>query len=358
MDERDFLTTIDLLTDRPPLEARLKRMLDAARAFFNLDVCSLLFVPDSGADFHIVSCGMGAGAVHEERGQYFCADRAVDAGDEIVVLRRGQGEGAGIFTHNFRVESVAGADFRPLRNLEVRLRLTRSQPHGEFSDGEVDLIERLIAAIRGVIRATAREAHDALFNRYAQKLLTCLRVGIFIVSPRLEILEQSALADELLTRLRSYHRSERWLAGAGEEQQQKLDQALLDLNTSSDTHYKVVDVVAAGRGEQYPLVMARTALAPPAFIENCYAVLIFSSAEDLCNVDRLLNLWQISPAEKRVLTAIARYENIKKVALELNISPNTAKAQLKSVYKKLGVGSKMRLMKRLNVLRNVEALMS
>lgn len=362
MDEKDFLSKVNLLTQSPTLEGRLRQLMETARVFLNLDISSLLFVPDTGEDFHIVSCRDGADLVQEERGQYFCADRSDHVSSEVTVFRRGEaeipGEADGIFTRNFRVESVAGADFRPLQNLEARLRLTRNQLQGEFSDREIDLIEILIASIRSVVQAATQEKYSALFNGYAQKLLACLRVGMFIVSPRLEILEKSPLADELLARLRSYHRSERWLAGASEEHQSKLDQAVFELNTHSDMRYRVVDIIAMGRGEQYPLVIAKTAELPPAFTESNFAVFIFSSAEELFNIDRLLGLWQISPAEKRVLTAIARYDNIKKVALELNISPNTAKAQLKSVYKKLGVGSKMRLMKRLNLLRNVEALMN
>lgn len=408
MDEKDFLSQVNLLTQRPTLEGRLKQLLEATRTFFDLDICSLLFVPDSGEDFHLVSCREGADLVQEERGQYFCADRSTHAGyvaaissspgtssndaadglphdanaspgdhpgsgpsdhdapripqiaNEVTVYRR-SGSGAAatdVFTRNFRVESVAGADFRPLPNLEVRLRLTRNQAQGEFSDREVELIEGLIAAIRSAVYSATQEKYTALFNGYAQKLLACLRVGMFIVSPRLEILEKSPLADELLDRLRCYHLSDRWLAGASEEHQARLDQAVFDLNANTELRYCVVDIIAMGRGEQYPLVIAKTAALPPLFTESNFVVFIFSSAEDLFNVDRLLSLWQISPAEKRVLTAIARYDNIKKVALELNISPNTAKAQLKSVYKKLGVGSKMRLMKRLNLLRNVEALMS
>jgi DNA-binding CsgD family transcriptional regulator len=368
MDEHDFLAKVELLTQNPTLEGRFRQLLDTTRDFFNLDICSLLFVPDSGTDFHLVSCRTSADQVHEERGQYFCAPRpdAVAAyianadgaaARDLMVFPRADGE-VGVFTRNFRVESVAGADFRPLANLEVRLRLTRSQACGEFTEREIDLIGQLIESIRAAIDAAVREKYTALFNGYAQKLLACLRVGMFIVSPRLEILEQSPLADELLGRLRSYRRADRWLAGASEEFQSKLDQAVFELNADSDLRFRVVDIICMGRGEQYPLVIAKTPVLPPGFTENSFAVFIFSSAEDLFNADRLLSLWQISPAEKRVLTAIARYDNIKKVALELNISPNTAKAQLKSVYKKLGVGSKMRLMKRLNILRNVEALMS
>ena len=398
MDETDFLSQVNLLTQRPTLEGRLKQLLEATRIFFDLDICSLLFVPDSGEDFHLVSCRGGGDLVQEERGQYFCTDRSVRAGyagdtgpwpgaggadlctgvgiypgdrdapvtystaAEVMAFRRGEpgarDAAAEVFTRNFRVESVAGADFRPLQNLEVRLRLTRNQAQGEFSDREIELIEGLIAAIRAAVHTAAQEKYATLFNGYAQKLLACLRVGMFIVSPRLEILEQSPLADELLDRLRIYQRSDRWLSGATEEYQAKLDQAVFELSSDDELRYCVVDIIAMGRGEQYPLVIAKTAALPPAFTESSFAVFIFSSAEDLFNVDRLLSLWQISPAEKRVLAAIARYDNIKKVAIELNISPNTAKAQLKSVYKKLGVGSKMRLMKRLNVLRNVEALMS
>lgn len=368
MDEKDFLFTVNLLTKSQTLEGRLRQVLEATRVFFNLDICSLLFVPDGGDDFHIVSCREGAGIVQEEQGKYLCSNRSDASAGEVVVFRSNRIEAdgdspaadstAGVFTHNFRVESVAGVDFRPLQNLEVRLRLTRSHEQGEFSDSEIDLIEQLITSIRCAVSAATREKYDALFNGYALKLLTCLRVGMFIVSPRLEILEKSLLADELLAKIRSYHCSERWLAGTSAEHQEKLDQAVYELNTHQEMRYKVVDIIAMGRGEQYPLVIAKTGSPHLAFAESNFVVFIFSSAEDLFSVDKLLNIWQISPAEKRVLTAIARYDNIKKVALELNISPNTAKAQLKSVYKKLGVGSKMRLMKRLNVLRNVEALMT
>jgi DNA-binding CsgD family transcriptional regulator len=180
---------------------------------------------------------------------------------------------------------------------------------------------------------------------------------MFTLNQKLEVLEKSVLADELLEKIRVYHCNERLLAGRSKEYQVKIDNTVRELSADNGLPYKIVDVVVTERGEQFTLVIAKVVSQNMLLAEGNFLVFIFSSAEGSIDPGNLLSLWQISPAERRVLAAIARYDNIKKVAIELKISPNTAKAQLKSAYKKLGVGSKMMLMKRLNLLRNIEALM-
>ena len=365
MDEIDYLSTVHLLTQHRSLEGRLKGVLETTRSFLNLDICSILFVPDSGADYHIVSGGDGE-MVQDERGAYASVDPLRDTTDSnVVVFRRNKSDAnqskyeiGEIFTHKLHVKSVAGADFRLHKNLEVKLRLTRNHEQGEFNDAEIKLIEKVISAVRETICDAVRQQHQAIFNTSAQKLLTRLRIGMFILNQRLEILEKSVLADELLEKIRAYHCNENWLAGRSREQQTKLDHTVRELNNNNELFYKIVDAVATEKGEQYTMVIAKTTSQDMPFSENNFLVFIFSSPETNGEPSNLLNLWHVSPAEKKVLAAIARFDNIKKVAIELKISPNTAKAQLKSAYRKLGVGSKMMLMKRLSLLRNIEALMS
>jgi DNA-binding CsgD family transcriptional regulator len=363
MDEIDYLSTVNLLTQNHSLEGRLKLVLEKTRSYLNLDACSIQFVPDNGSDFYIISSNESLDQVREQKGEYSLDATQGLEDSEAAVFRLNKsspsqngGEQGAIFTHKLRVKSVAGADFRLHKNLEVRLRLMRNHEQGEFSAAEINLIEQVMASIRGTISTAIHERHQAIFDASAQKLLTHLRIGMFILNQGLEILEKSALADELIGKIRAFHYDEKLLAGKTREYQAKLDRTMEELTNNPALLYKIVDIVAAEKGDQYTLVIAKSIPESAPLSESIFLGYIFSCPEDFLSCSTLLNMWQISPAERRVLTAIARFDNIKKVALELNISPNTAKAQLKSVYKKLGVGSKMRLMKRLNLLRNIEAL--
>jgi len=362
MDEKNYLAIVDLLAHNHSLEKRLQLILEQTRSFLNLDICSIHFVPDNGDDFHIVSGGESAGLVQEEQGGYFDTSQVSDCSEYEVseFCRKKSSEvecrPGEIFTHRLRVSSVAGADVRLQKNLEARFRLTRNHELGEFSQTEIQLIGKVINAIKGAIDNAIHEQHQEIFRASANKLLTHLRIGMLILNRRLEVLEKSSLAEELLGKIRAYHCNEQLLAGRSREQQAKLERTVSELNSNNELSYRIVDVVAAEKGEQYTLVIAKISMDDMRFSDSNFIVFIFSCSEEVLGSSALLSLWQISPAERRVLTAIARFDNIKKVALELNISPNTAKAQLKSVYKKLGVGSKMRLMKRLTLLRNIEGL--
>lgn len=365
MDEVDYLSTIKLLTHNQSLEGRLKLVLETTRSFLNLDICSILLVPDSGSDFYIISCGDNVNFVQDDSGKYISAEQSdSDSEDDLIVLRRNKADAdyesygfSEVDAQKLHIKSVAGADFRLHQNLEVRLRLTRNQGRGEFSSAEINLVEKVIASIRTAICGAIHEQHRAVFDLSALKLLTRLRIAMFTLNQKLEILEKSALAEELLEKTRAYRGDDSLLTGRSREYQIKLDNAIEELKNNDELRYKIVDIIVTDKGEQYTLVIAKVVSQNMLFAEGNFLVFIFSSSEGCIDPGNLLNLWQISPAEKKVLAAIARYDNIKKVAIELKISPNTAKAQLKSAYRKLGVGSKMMLMKRLNLLKNIEALM-
>lgn len=88
------------------------------------------------------------------------------------------------------------------------------------------------------------------------------------------------------------------------------------------------------------------------------SVYLLCSIADHFEASDLLNFWHITPAEKRALAALTRFGNIKKVAIELGVSPNTVKTQLKSAYRKLGVDNNISLLRRFSLLRLIDALMT
>ena len=59
---------------------------------------------------------------------------------------------------------------------------------------------------------------------------------------------------------------------------------------------------------------------------------------------RELGVVKLSPAEAEVVSLVARGLSNGEIAQELRKSASTVKSQLASVYRKLGIGSRIRLM--------------
>lgn len=368
MDEFEYLANIQLLTQPHSPENRLKLLLENTREFFNLDICSILFLADGGRDFHIINCGDRDEFIQEYREKYLCLDQHHDFPDGRIVVFKPGGRGITGADQEFSefcrqkmcIRAVAGADFRPHQNLEVRLRLTRSHEQREFNDNDIRLLEKLIEPIRNTIDIAIKEKHQTIFNMCSEKLLTRFRIGVLLLSRNLEILDKSSLADDILERTRAYHSNKKKLVGRSRDYHEQLEQFAMELEADdSAVHYRTLTIKTPDKTEQYTLVMATSASWPyPVVPGTNLVVFIFSSVEDSMDPIAMLRQWRISPAEQKVLAAIVRFDNVKKVALELKISPNTAKAQLKSAYRKLGIESKTMLLKRLNMVRNIEALLS
>lgn|GEM_PF-888812 len=369
MDQIDFATRIFLIfTQNDPIEQRLKSALEVIRSYFLLDIASILFIPENNHDLQVIASGEKEDFVEEYKREYFYLDQYHGFPDNKIVVFHPAADDDNPSTQSFRdfcsstvgINTVAGADFRLNQNIEVRLRFSRAHARSEFKASEIKILEKIVPIIRRAIEQAAQAQYHSLFDFSAQKILSRFRIGIVIVNRELEVLDKSALADKLLDSSNAFNCNKGKLVAKSRDIQQKLERMIHDLHEHEDVFYRTMNIQSLRPREEYTLAITKETASPQRglFTENRFTIFIFSSLEEDFDMGILVTLWRISPAEQRVLSAVLRFDNVKKVALELNISPNTAKAQLKSVYRKLGIESKTMLIKRLNSVKNMAALLS
>lgn len=369
MDEIEFISDIFVtLTQNESIEARLQSALDASRDWLGLEFASVMFIAENSHDFQIISSGGNNELIEEYKREYFYMDRYHDFPDSTVVVFRPGADEDGVADSKFRefccgklgVTAVVGADFCLNQRLQVRVRFARGNGAPEFAESEIRIVEKLVLLIKGAVNQANHAQYHSLFDYSAQKILARFKIGIFIINSALEVIDSSLLADKLLENSNALACNKGKLVAKSREYQSRLEQMVHDLAEGGDIMYRTLSITSPKSGEEYTLAIARDdiSLQGTFFMEKRFTVFIFSSQEEAIDMSILVTLWRISPAEQRVLSAMMRYDNVKSIARQLNISPNTAKAQLKSVYRKLGIVSKSMLIKRLNSVKNMAALLN
>lgn len=367
MDALDFISKVFFcLTQNESIEFRLKSALNLIHQFFALDTATILFIPEQRHDFQVISCGGKPALIDEYKEKYFYLDPYHGFGDDQITLYR-PGLDNGNATEEFRrfcadelnLGVIAGADFQLNQSMEIRLRFCRSAQQPDFTPAEIKLLNKVLPPLRNAIEQTVHNQCHSLFDTSAHKVLARLRIGIVVVNKSLEVIDKSCFADELLVKSGVLICNKNRLMAKSKDYQSRIEAMVQELAGNEDILYRTLYLPTSRCNEAYTLAITRDdgSAHEVLFGEQRYTIYIFSSLEDNVDMSLLVKLWNISPAEQRILSAIMRFDNVKKVALELHISPNTAKAQLKSVYRKLGIVSKTMLIKRLNSVRNMTALL-
>jgi DNA-binding CsgD family transcriptional regulator len=371
MDELDFLSKIFLcLTQSESIEDRLRAALLTIKEFVDVDMASIIFIPETKHDFRVISVGAGSDELIEEyKKEYFYVDNHHGFPDsKAVVFHPAEGLVEGdAATQPFRdfcreklhIRSAIGIDFQLHDSLQVRLRLTRLPEQGEFTAVEIEALDKVAPYIKRAIDQAVYAQYHSLFDFSAQKILARFRIGIMVINKSLEVMDKTPLVDKLLASSDAFTCNNKKLIARSKDYQSRIERMMRELSTDEKVVYRTMSVAVPRSRDEYTLAITRnvSSLQDSLFLEERFTVFIFSSAEENVDMGILVALWRISPAEQRVLSAIMRFDNVKKVANELNISPNTAKAQLKSVYRKLGIDSKTMLIKRLNSAKNMAALL-
>lgn len=369
MDDIDFLSKVFFcLSQNESLEYRLKSSLQVMRSYLQAETATILIIPENHHDCQIICSGGNDPLIEEYKKDYFYIDRFHDFPEGKTVMFKPQIDGNDPSVTGFsdfcrdkvHIGSVAGADLHLSNHLEVRLRLTRSLEQEDFSENEIQLLDKIIPHFKNAIDQAIHARYHSLFDASAQKVLKHFRIGMLIINRELDILDRSSLAEELLDKSNALVCNGSKLVTRSRDYQAKVEQMIHDLHSNDEILYRTLSITAPKTGEEYTIAVTRDESGPldNLIAEQRFNVFVFSSLDDKIDMSILVGLWKVSPAEQRVLSAMMRYDNVKKVAIELKISPNTAKAQLKSVYRKLGIVSKTMLIKRLNSVRNMTALLS
>lgn len=368
MDAMESLYSSYLHARSPLLEDRLKFLLDTISHLLKLEQCSVAFSTDDQPNYHVIRSEFG----QEEKSKQPLASPV------FSLMGEGQGDGVVVFqTMVISVDSsskkvaaktpsdqestrhVVSAFFSMNDGSDIRFMAARCLESGEFTPRERSFITKTLEAIKSEVNHQLTNHYRALLSDSTEKLLTDSRCGILLITKNMVVLGKSAVADDLLQEIRVLLFADNRLYSDFPKYQLALERAIHDLCADKDLDHTILEPVENQSGEKYTIAIRRNAEKPSTWLRDVsFCLFIISWAEDISHLAPLLDLWQLSPAEKKALLAIVEFDSIKKAAQILDISSNTVKAHLKSAYRKLGVDSKAMLFKRLNLVRKIKALLS
>lgn len=367
MDAMESLYSSYLHARSPLLEDRLKFLLDTISHLLKLEQCSVAFSTDELPEYHIVRSDFAPGAESSLPVPSLIYSRDQEnPGDGVVVFQTmllsvdsSKKTAAKKQPSQAREQYVVSAIFSMNDGSSIRFVAARRLDRGEFSARERTFVTNALEALKSEVNHALTNHYRELLSDSTEKLLTDSRCGILLITKHMVVLGKSAVADDLLQEIRVLLITDNRLSSDFPKYQLALERALHDLCADNNLDHTILEPVENQSGDKYTIAIRRNAEKPQTWLRDVsFCLFIIAWAEDLSDLAPLLDLWQLSPAEKKALLAIVEFDSIKKAAQVLDISSNTVKAHLKSAYRKLGVDSKAMLFKRLNLVRKIKALLS
>lgn len=345
------------------LRSHLRHILNTALILLNLEHCRLSIVTENDEDTLSIHCNAAlespepdaATVVWPANGN---TEEAFQFRQRLQYARKTESANtARIMGPDAFAAADGGHHAPPSRQdtaLFVKLMLVRKRRAGQLTYGERNAVQRMLHYIDRAIAAHLESRRRDYRSAMLERLMAHHGMGVIRLDQTLEIVEKSALVDELLATTKDYRCQSNRLVKVAPHGEHVIELAVDALNARNLSCW-IIDVVATPGDAQCAIVLAP--LAPGRGASgNGYLVYVLYSIADRFNASDLLNFWRITPAEKRALAGLTRYGNIKKVAIQLGISPNTVKSQVKSAYRKLGVDNKIALLRRFALLRLIDAL--
>lgn len=367
MDEDIRIFINRIIPNNPALNTHLRHTLDTTHLLLNLEICALTLTTEQDTNFLKVLSGIEKSAPPDNNttpspnSQKTPADAITFrqnirlSFEKIAGAANDRSIGYQPHAANYFQTPPTGINSVPeTTGPVIELYLVRSALFGEFTAVEKDVAGRAMESINRTITAYINDGWNDQYAATLNKLLAHFRIGLVKLDRQFDIVEKSSLVDDLLESTANYRCESNQLVNHAPRKGDIFQRSIKRLNAENKP-YSIVDVVITRSDGQCAIVLTKF----PACIDgiaNGYLVFILCPVEDHLRAVDLLDFWHVSPAEKRVLAGLTRFGNIKKVAIELNISPNTVKSQLKSAYKKLGVDNKISLLRHFALLRLIDAL--
>ncbi len=199
-----------------------------------------------------------------------------------------------------------------------------------------------------------RDYNEADHTRgQAQAIIEQFPFGVLLVNAEGKLISANQHALETIANSNTVFLENDVLCTMMEEQDRRLKNLIYRAaNTPLENAGEQVSSITLGEeGKELPISLLITPDPYPIThydrqIENCAAIFITSaSGRQKIAAAALQTLFDLSPAEARLAVLLARGVSLSQAAEQSNISKNTAKVQLKSVFFKMGVSRQAELVK-------------
>ena len=359
--------------------------LPALRAAFDAQVASLVLRPPAAGDRGVIlNCirpdpdqQLGESPLADPndwevtayREQFFSLDPFINlAPDTIItlddILTDTELMSSDYYLHYLKpigLFRILGVDTGEPERLLARLRFSRGPQEAAFGKRERALLALVTPHLRQAIQFYARLNHMTSERDIYAGAVEQLSVATIILDERSRILNTNALASALLKEGDGLSLRGRQLHMEGRNLDRALKAALGSVIKAQQAgEASVVKALRVPRpGGRPPLGLVIRPMPVAEWAEGqagaCAAVFISDPDQhDSASQHTLGALFSLTPAEANVAILLARGLSLAEVSQAQNISPHTARAQLKSIFAKTGVSRQAELVRM--VIKSVASL--
>jgi DNA-binding CsgD family transcriptional regulator/PAS domain-containing protein len=256
---------------------------------------------------------------------------------------------------------ILGVDTGDPDGLLARLRFSRRREEAAFSDRDRELLALITPHLRQALEIYARLNHMASERDIYAGAVDQLSVATIILDEKGRLLNTNAMASALLKEGDGLSLRGKHLHIEGRNTNRELQAALASVIRAQQAgETSLVKALRVPRpGARSPLGLVIRPVPVSEWGEGqagpCAAVFISDPDQrDSASQQTLGELFSLTPAEANVAILLARGLNLAEVSEAQNISPHTARAQLKSIFAKTGVSRQAELVRM--IIKSVASL--
>jgi DNA-binding CsgD family transcriptional regulator/PAS domain-containing protein len=256
---------------------------------------------------------------------------------------------------------ILGVDTGEADGLLARLRFSRRREEAPFTTRDRELLALVTPHLRQAIEIYARLNHMASERDVYAGAVDQLSVATIILDEKGRLLNTNAMACALLKEADGLSLRGKHLHIAGRNTDRALQEALASVILAQRAgETTVVRALRVPRPNGRPALGLVIRPIPASEwgegqVGPCAAVFISDPDQrDSASQQTLAELFSLTPAEANVAILLTRGLSLAEVAQAQNISPHTARAQLKSIFAKTGVSRQAELVRM--ITRSVASL--
>lgn len=248
------------------------------------------------------------------------------------------------------ISQIMGVDMTEPEGLNARLRVTRNKGQPDFSDSDKQIVQKILPHLEQAIAIHSKLTQTETERSLYEDAIDQLSVGTFILDEHGRVIRMNDAARHLLDSRKGICVVDGKFS-AGNRQDNQRFKAVLD-EVLSAHKLSTPGFVRAFKTESSPGVMKLGMLIRPLPISPSTdparqpSIAIFvSDPEHRQQVPRhiLTELFDFTPAEASLALLLANGLTLDEASEELDISRNTAKSHLSSVFSKTGVTRQTKL---------------
>ncbi|HQR03154.1 MAG: helix-turn-helix transcriptional regulator [Proteobacteria bacterium] len=296
--------------------------------------------------------GVSVAQANEVGYHYFARDPFIDLPpDTVVTPEELIGEDAwfgGAFFREFiqpaDVRFILGADFQAAPGHRGRFRACRTRQDGAFTEGDRELVRMLLVHFEHALRVHNRlEVLETERKLYATTL-TRMQVGTVILDEQGNVQSLNRVAEDLLAEGDGLRNTGGRIQAMVRNENQQLQQLIGDaLGGTAPRSPVVIEALSVSRSAGKPRlgVLIRTiALGEKLKGQKRAAVVVFIRDPERRTVpsyEMLRRVFSLTRAEAALAQLLAEGFSLDEAAVDLGLSKNTVRAQLRSIFAKTGV---------------------